>query len=156
MTRLVVAGAFALAMTAQTSMLFAADDIQQIKLGPRTLYIPKSWMQGGAVTAYAPPQTMVQQPQPDPIIATSLSIRPREDWKPYGRHELPELIRVGYGPRTAPLPPPLATLQQQLLDKASSMKLDADGFVRTMADPTNPTKQLALETFVYRDLPERN
>jgi hypothetical protein len=137
-------------LTAYAPNVRAADDIQQVKLGPHTFYVPKSWMQGGAITAYAPPQTMVQQPQPDAIHATALSIRPREDWKPYGRRDLPELIRVGYAEGVVPLPPLLGMQRKQLLDEASSMKADGDGFVRVGVGSSEPGKQLASETFLYK------
>jgi hypothetical protein len=138
------------AVTVQASIA-AADDNQQIKLGPHTFYFSKVWMQGGAITAYASPQTMVQEPQPDSIQATALSIRPREDWKPYGRRELPELIRIGYAQRVVSAASPLGMQRKQLFDEASSIKADGDGFVRTTAEPANSAKQLALENFVYKD-----
>jgi hypothetical protein len=53
----------------------AEGDIQIFNLGPHAVfYVPKSWMQHGSFTAYAPPQTMVDKPQSVPIDARSLSI----------------------------------------------------------------------------------
>lgn len=145
---LCLAATIALAVVAQPLVLFAAADIQQINLGPHAFYVPKAWMQGGAVTAYAKPSTQIQQPQESPIEATDLAVRPGEDWRPYNKSDLPGLIRIRYATRTGP--PPLDPISRQWLDKAASMQPDADGFVRVATGFMAPGRQPQWEAFLYK------
>jgi hypothetical protein len=134
---LVVACSLALAMTVQTSALFGADDIQQIKLGTHTLYVQKTWMTEGRVTAYLP-QGMVQKPQPTVIETDSISFLPNENWRPYSNRELPYYINLIDMPWSRPVQTsgPLQTgdiqLQRWMADAARSTP-DQDGFVRVEA-----------------------
>lgn len=146
--RAFVTFAFMLTMVAQASKVPAADDIQQINLGPHLLFVPMAWMTAAGVTAYAPPNIMVQKPQPIAIDATDLSFRPGENWLPYGNHDLPDLIRVRYGRRSSSSP-----LNQQFkrwLDEAASREPDSNGFVRVAASPANRAGPPMQEIFLYK------
>ena len=139
---------FALIMMAAQASKVPAADIQQINFGPHILYVPKAWMTRAGVTAYAPPNIMVQKPQPTAIDATDLSFRPGDNWLPYGSHDLPDLIRVRYGKRYSSSP-----LNQQFkrwLDEAASREPDSDGFVRVAASPANRGQPPMREIFLYK------
>jgi hypothetical protein len=84
----------ALMITVQTSATCAADDVQQIKLGTHTFYVPKAWMTGASVTAFLRPQGMVQKPQRTVIETDSVSFRPTDNWRPYNNQELPDYARL--------------------------------------------------------------
>ena len=145
---LLVAAAVALTMIAQASNVRAADDIQIINLGPHVFYVPKTWMQGIAVTAYLRPKGMVQQPQPTAIDTTELSLRPGEDWQPYGRRELPDLIRIGYVPRKGP--PPLNAQAKKWIAELASLPPDNYGFVRVAVGFIKPGEGPQWEAFLYK------
>jgi hypothetical protein len=113
----------------------AADDVQQIKLGSYDFYFPKSWMQGMVVVVYKQSSPMIYGPQPSPIEGDGLSIRPLDDWKPYGRKQLPELIRLGYSRfRNTPLPEQVVRDFPRNPD-ANTKAADNDGFVNISAQP---------------------
>jgi hypothetical protein len=135
---LVVASALALAVSVHTSELFAADEIQQIKLGPHIFYVPEAWMTGAGVTAFIRPQGMVEKPQSTVIEADSLSFRPSDNWQPYPKHELPDFIHVSYMPwrQLVQTSGPIKTADRQLqkwMAEAARSTPDQDGFVRVEA-----------------------
>jgi hypothetical protein len=133
----------------------AADDIQQIKLGTYTLYLPKLWMRGMVITAFTRPDGMTYGPQTAPIETDNLSIRPQDDWKPYGKRELPELIRLSYGPGAGGGTPRgmLDALGVPKPQEVQAAKEDSDGFVGPPIDPAHPEKHRAMEIFVYQRQP---
>ena len=146
--RALVTFAFASMMVARASKVPAADDIQQINLGPHSFYIPTAWMQVGAVTVYVPPSGVVQKPQSGAIDATGFSIRPGEDWLPYARRELPYLIRVSYVSKDRPAP--LSSQIQEWLDESKSLEPDRYGYVRVAAGFSKPSERPQWEEFLYK------
>jgi hypothetical protein len=139
---LVFIGGLALATMAQATASFAADNIQQIKLGSHVFYVPKAWMSGGPVMANSS-QGSIMEPQPSPVEAANLTFRPSEGWRPYGSNELPALVSLTYAPMTG-----RSILDQRYakwLDEAVSRSVDNDGFVRVASAPP-----LAEETFLYK------
>jgi hypothetical protein len=142
-------GSVVLIVIAGGSKALAAEDIQQINLGQYAFYFPKAWMKDGLVVAYNRPSGRVQEPQPNPIEARDLSIRPWWGWKPYGKAELPDLIRLSHAaPRTGR--PPLNPEIKKWIEEAPSLKEDSDGFARVAVGFTKPGEQPAWEKFLYK------
>ena len=145
---LLVAAAVALTMMAQASSVRAADDIQIINLGPHAFYVPKAWMQGMAVTASLRPKGRVRQPQSTAIDAAELLFSPGEDWRPYGRRELPDFIHIIYARRARP--PPLDAQTKQWIADSASLPPDSYGFVRVAAGYIKPGERPNWEMFLYK------
>ena len=150
---LFIAEALALAITVQASVLLAADDIQQIKLGPHIFYLPKEWMQGdrtpraqGMILAQNPPNPPVKQAQSRPIDATKLDIWPGVAWQPYRAADLPKIIEIIYGTMGRS---PRVQQQKRWLDEAATREPDRTGFVRVGVSFANPGVPY-FETFLYK------
>jgi hypothetical protein len=142
----VVVAATMLAVVVTTAL--AVDDIQQIKLGPHILYVPKAWMAAAGVTAFLRPQGMIQKPQAATIETDSVAFRPGEDWSPLSSRDLPDLIRFHYGRRY-----PNSPLDQQLkqwLDAVASLAADEYGFSHVAVGSAKPDERPTSEILVYK------
>jgi hypothetical protein len=143
-----------LVLTAQSPNVRAADDIQQIKLGPHVFYVPEAWMQHardaflgqGRVLALAPPNIAVDKAHPGSIDATHIGIWPGVYWQPYGARDLPKAIEIISSSGRSP-PDEQAKLW---LDQAASQEPDSDGFVRVETGFANPGEAPQWETFLYK------
>jgi hypothetical protein len=128
----------------------AAEQIQQIVLGPYSFYVPYSWIQNGRVIAYAPPRTEYQSPQPTAIEGTDLSFRPAADWQPYGDRDLPSLISVRHSTRVG-AKPPLDAQHEHWLAVAASSKSDENGFARVEPDVSQLARGATREIYIYKN-----
>jgi hypothetical protein len=129
----------------------AEDDIQIFNLGPHAVfYVPKSWMQHGSFTAYAPPRTMVDKPQSAPIDARSLSIHLQftpVQLGPFERRDLPDFIEIisGVGPDRG-----LFEMYQHSMDQAALLQADPTGFVQIATGFTKPGERPVSERYLYK------
>jgi hypothetical protein len=130
----------------------AEDDIQIFNLGPHVavFYVPKSWMQHGSFTAYAPPRTMVDKPQSAPIDARSLSIHLQftpGQLGPFERRDLPDFIEIisEVGPDRG-----LFEMYQHSMDQAAPLQADATGFVRIATGFPKPGERPVWERYLYK------
>jgi hypothetical protein len=154
-SHLLVAGGFALVIIVQASVGLAANDIQEIKLGPRTLFVPKTWMIGAGVTAFVRSGGMVQEPQANPIETDGgVSFRPSDYWALYSAHQLPEFIHVNYAPwrqsiQTGESKKTADRQLQKWMTEAARSIPDRYGFVRVEAYP-GADQVPRWQVFVYQ------
>lgn len=136
-------------MTAHASVLCAADDIQQIKLGNLTFYVPKAWTRTGIIVADTKSK-VTTSPWPQTIETKRVGFIPRADWQPYGSDELPGFIDISYGAGFPSGNVPLDTVTKQWLDIEASRPADSNGFVRVVASAAKEGETPRYEVFVYK------
>jgi len=143
--------ALALLLTVHGSELLAADDIQQIKVGAQTLYVPKTWIGFYSVWAGASSGATIKIPQPGTVDVAHLSMRPNFQWRDFNFGGLPKFILIGY----SPTPPSesenhLSDKYKRMLDDADSLAPDRYGFVRIAKGFERPGELPTWERFVYK------
>jgi hypothetical protein len=141
----------ALCCASRSSSARSADDVQTIKCGSFTFYIPVAWMKRipahtPPVIAYMRPKGEITEPQPTPIEVNDVTLRPQADWTPYSRKELPELIMLSCSsqPVTRYRPPPVDVRPPIEPDSGNA---DSYGFISRSG---GQDKQGFLESFRYK------
>jgi hypothetical protein len=154
--RLAIAAALALAIMTHGSVLFAADDIQQIRVGAEIIYVPKSWIGFDSVFAETKGASEAKLPQPGIVDVAHLTMRPNVQWRPFDFAGLPTFVLINY----TPAPPPgsknvLSEQYKQLLNRAKSLPADRYGFVRIATGFTKPGEPPQWERFLYKDYQDK-
>jgi hypothetical protein len=149
--RFAIVGALALALTAHASELLAADDIQQIKVGTQSLYVPKAWIGFYSVWAGASSGAAINIPQAGTVDVARLTMRPNFRWHDFNFGGFPKFILFVY----TPAPPPesenkLSDKYKRMLEDAESLTADGYGFVRIDTGFAKPGEPPPRERFLYK------
>jgi hypothetical protein len=146
--RFAVAGALALAMTTQGFVLFAADDVQQIKVGAEILYVPKAWIGFGSVWAGTSSGEKIALPQPEIVEIATLGMRPRSHWGS-NLGSLPTFVNIVRSPAPSALTEQ-SDKYKRLFDRTASLDPDSYGFVRIATGFAQPGEQPDWEEFLLK------
>jgi hypothetical protein len=150
-----------LVLAAQSPNVSAADEVQQIKVGAETLYVPKSWIGFdsvfGAGTAGG---SEIKLPQSGTVEVAQMAMRPNAQWQSYRPWQslslgsLPTFIRIGYGVALPALvgkaKEKTADRYKQLFKKVETLTPDKYGFVRIATGFANPGEPPQWERFLYK------
>lgn len=148
---LAIAGALAFATLAYASILLAADEIQQIKVGAEIIYVPKTWIGFDSVFAGAPSGAEIKIPQPGIVEVAQLTMRPNPRWQPFTLAGLPTFIIIGYSPAATPESANKSSEEyKQMLEHAESLTPDHYGFVRIATGFAKPGEPPTWERFLYK------